>query len=130
MSFRTGVLFFMALFGTCHVHAAGPFTERCIHVHELQATRAVDTSMSREQEPERLVAAVLAVTLGPFGAHRLYFGTGAKVPIIYGLTFGGFGVLVVIDLAHILFTKDLAQYKRNSNVFMWAKPTNTATTPP
>ncbi|MBL8001763.1 MAG: TM2 domain-containing protein [Flavobacteriales bacterium] len=81
------------------------------------------------KDPERAVAAVLAVLVGPFGAHRLYFGTKPKVPIIYGVTFGGFGVLVLIDLGHILFTKDLTPYRDNDRVFMWAKP-RTASTPP
>ena len=50
--------------------------------------------------------------VGPFGAHRLYLGTTPKVAIIYGMTFGGFGVLVLIDLGHIVFTKDLAPYRQ------------------
>jgi hypothetical protein len=64
----------------------------------------------------------MAVTLGPFGAHRLYLGTTPKVPLLYGLTFGGFGVLVLIDLGHILFTKDLSVYRDSRQVLMWAKP--------
>ncbi len=86
-----------------------------------------DTAVAKE--PERAVAAALAVLVGPFGAHRLYFGTTPKVPIIYGVTLGGFGVLVLIDLGHILFTKDLSPYRHNNKVFMWAKP-KAATTPP
>jgi TM2 domain-containing membrane protein YozV len=78
---------------------------------------------------ERLTASLLALTLGPFGAHRLYFGTVPKVPIIYGITFGGFGVLVLIDLGHILFTKDLSPYRSNDKVFMWGKA-RSAPTPP
>lgn len=82
-------------------------------------------------EPQRLVAAVLAITLGPFAAHRLYLGTDVKVPIIYGLTFGGFGVLVLIDLGHILFSKDLQAFYNNDQVFMWAKgPGASSPTPP
>jgi hypothetical protein len=81
------------------------------------------------KEPERAVAAALAVLVGPFGAHRLYFGTKPKVPVIYGVTLGGFGVLVLIDLGHILFTQDLSPYRDNDKVFMWAKP-KAATTPP
>jgi TM2 domain-containing membrane protein YozV len=83
----------------------------------------------REKEPERWVAAGLAVLVGPFGAHRLYFGTKAKVPIIYGVTLGGFGVLVLIDLGHILFTKDLTPYRDNDKVFMWGKPRAPVTPP-
>ena len=82
-----------------------------------------------EKEPERWVAAGLAVLVGPFGAHRLYFGTTAKVPIIYGVTLGGFGILVLIDIGHILATKDLSPYRHNDKVFMWAR-SKAPTTPP
>ena len=85
---------------------------------------------SAHREPQRLVAATLTLTLGTFAAHRLYLGTNVKVPIIYGLTFGGFGVLVLIDLAHILFTKDLTVYMNNSKVFMWSGERAEELTPP
>ncbi|MCB0793590.1 MAG: TM2 domain-containing protein [Flavobacteriales bacterium] len=78
------------------------------------------TPASTTQEPERLIAAVLNLGLGTFGAHRLYLGTSPKVPIIYGITFGGFGILALIDLGHVLFTKDLDPYRHNEHVFMWA----------
>jgi hypothetical protein len=57
--------------------------------------------------------------MGPFGAHRHYLGSGPRVPVLYALTFGGFGVLVLIDLGHILFTKDLSAFQRNDKVLMW-----------
>lgn len=84
---------------------------------------------SQGTENKRWVAATLTIFLGPFGAHRLYLGTTAKVPVVYGITFGGFGVLALIDLGHILFTHDLSRFEHNDRVFMWAKP-RTATTPP
>lgn len=87
-------------------------------------------SSFQSAEPQRLVAALLAITLGPFGAHRLYLGTGVKVPLIYGITFGGFGILVLIDLGHILFTRDLTAYQHNTNVFMWSGRPSKETTPP
>jgi len=82
------------------------------------------------KKPKRVIAAALDLTLGPFGVHRLYFGTAVKVPLIYGLTFGGFGVLVVIDLAEILFTKDLGPFMNNDKVFMWSKGESGRSTPP
>jgi TM2 domain-containing membrane protein YozV len=82
------------------------------------------------REPKRLVAAALALTLGPFGVHRLYFGTDVKVPLIYGLTFGGFGVLALIDLGEILFTKDLGPFMNSDKVFMWGKGRSGSSTPP
>lgn len=109
--------------------AAGPYRQGAIDAAELRHAAGM-LPTEEGKEPQRLVAAALALTLGPFGAHRLYLGTGVKVPIAYGLTFGGFGVLAVIDLAHILFTKDLTPYRDNRNVFMWAQPRSGTATPP
>ncbi len=80
--------------------------------------------------PSRALAAVFALTLGPFGGHRLYLGTRPKVPLVYALTFGGFGVLAVVDLAHILFTHDLTAYQESDRIFMWAKPRQETLTRP
>lgn len=109
--------------------AAGPFSDRAAVITLLPSVEAVHGDTTR-REPQRLVAATLALTLGAFGAHRLYLGTDVKVPIIYGLTFGGFGVFVLIDLAHILFTKDLEAYMHNNKVFMWSNGGAKALTPP
>ena len=84
---------------------------------------------SLRREPERLVASVLAVGLGTFGAHRIYLGTRPGVPILYGITFGGFGILPLLDLGHLLFSKDLEPYRDNRQVFMWAKPRKPTTAP-
>ncbi len=116
--------------GPCKALAAGPYQDQII---ELQILLPAEngTEAAVRHEPQRLVAAVLAITLGPFAAHRLYLGTDVKVPIIYGLTFGGFGVLVLIDLGHILFSKDLQAFYNNDQVFMWAKgPGASSPTPP
>ena len=111
--------------------SSGPYVKNTLDLARLEVLvgeleRADSLS---EKEPERWVAAGLALLVGPFGAHRLYFGTKAKVPIIYGVTLGGFGILVLIDLGHILCTKDLTPYRHNDQVFMWAKP-RAAVTPP
>lgn len=131
---RHGVLS-MVLAGTAllcstNADAAGPFIRKS--GPEPPTLSVLNTSPDEVQhEPTRLIAAGLAVTLGPFGAHRLYLGTTAKVPVFYGLTFGGFGVLVLIDLGHILFTKDLTPYQHNKQILMWAgKAPPTVTTPP
>jgi TM2 domain-containing membrane protein YozV len=73
-------------------------------------------------ENERLVGSSLAVFLGVFGAHRIYLGTSPKVAVFYGLTFGGFGVLVLLDLGHLIFSKDLAPFRNNERVIMWGSP--------
>ncbi|MCC6839787.1 MAG: TM2 domain-containing protein [Flavobacteriales bacterium] len=130
-SLSIGMVLCMALLGIRPVRAlaGGPYQDRA-----QPLVGAIPSeyrwSSSATQEPKRLVAATLAVTLGAFGAHRLYLGTDAKVPVVYGLTFGGFGVLVLIDLAHILFTKDLQAYQANNQVFMWATGSPQRLTPP
>lgn len=113
--------------------AAGPHQA----LHEERLLVVVDSLASAEhaaaEQPEnqRLMATLLTVALGPFGGHRLYMGTGVKVPIIYTLTLGGcFGILPLIDLVHILTTKDLERYRNNKQVFMWAKPRTERLTPP
>lgn len=126
-SWSVGILLFLV--GTsANASSSGPFVKDTLDLarFELMVER---TDSLEGKEPERLVAAGLAVLVGPFGAHRLYFGTKAKVPIIYGVTLGGFGVLVLIDLGHILFTKDLTPYRNNDQVFMWAKPRPVVTPP-
>lgn len=129
-AFRTGVIscLFACLLLHGEVRGAGPFsTPLPAEVEWVLLENPVSGASVRE--PQRAVAAVLAVTLGVFAAHRLYLGTDAKVPIIYGLTFGGFGVLVLIDLAHILFTRDLQAYCGNRKVFMWAGEKRGSTVP-
>lgn len=75
----------------------------------------------KKEENPRLVGALLTITLGPFGAHRIYMGTDTKVPVFYTLTLGGgLGVLPVIDLGCILFTKDIEKYYANDQIFMWS----------
>jgi len=79
-----------------------------------------------QAENPRLVGSILALTLGPFGMHRIYFGTDVKVPIFYTLTLGGgMGFLPFVDLLHILFVRDLSYYYSNPRVFMFVgRPKN------
>ena len=101
------------------VYAGGPFRPSLGEAQVVEFLQAQADSTNSENT--RLMAGSLAVLLGPFGAHRLYLGTSAKVAVVYGLTFGGFGVLAVIDLGHILFTKDLGRFHNNDHVFMWTR---------
>ena len=107
------------------VRASGPY--RAMNAVELNLldslTEQYDLSIEDgpKEENARLISSSLAVLLGPFGAHRLYLGTTTKVAIIYGITFGGFGILATIDLFHLLFTKDLDAYRNSDKVFMWVK---------
>ena len=69
----------------------------------------------------KIVAITLALTMGVFGVHRLYLGTATKVPVIYTVTLGGFGILPLSDIIAILTTKNWEVYFHNGRVFMWAK---------
>ena len=126
------VVLLIILFGVVgRTTASGPFQpkwndaedELLWEVHQLPADTAA-------RHVSRALAAGLALTLGPFGGHRIYLGAPPKIPLIYSLTFGGFGVLVLIDLGHILFTKDLTVYQDNRKVLMWAGPEEDEPTPP
>jgi len=71
------------------------------------------------RENARLVAIALDLGLGLFGMHRLYLGTDVRVPIAYTLTFGGDGVLWLVDLALLIASRDIESYKNNPHFFMW-----------
>lgn len=90
-----------------------------VELHALQK-RESSHQEGGVQENHRAVAIGLAVLLGPFGAHRLYLGTTPKVAIAYGLTFGGFGVVALIDLVHLIVVKDLDRFRNNDRILMWA----------
>jgi TM2 domain-containing membrane protein YozV len=80
----------------------------------------------RKSENPRLVAIGLDLALGLFGMHRLYLGTDVKVPVAYTLTFGGGGILWLVDLALLIGSPSIESYKNNPHLFMWIPPTKTA----
>ncbi len=112
MPFIYCVLLALLLFRSTDIHAGGPF-----NVIEV----GIEPAPPPGRENARVVVSLLAVFLGPFGAHRLYLGTNVKVAVIYGITFGGFGILPLLDLGHVLFSKDLDRYRDNDRVFMWSQ---------
>ncbi len=80
----------------------------------------VQDIIKRAENP-KVVSILLAIALGPFGAHRLYLGTNFKVPLIYTLTLGGgLGILPAIDLIILIITKEISRFQNNSRVFMWS----------
>jgi TM2 domain-containing membrane protein YozV len=105
--------------------AGGPHVQLVVldqsTLDSLEAFSLVADSATVKGENARLISSSLAVLLGPFGAHRLYLGTTPRVAVVYGVTFGGFGLLALLDLGHLLFTKDLEPYRNNDRVFMWGK---------
>lgn len=111
------------------VQGAGPYDRHTVEV-ELRAAAGVVQDSAMSAPPSRALAAALAITLGPFGGHRILLGTSPVIPVVYGLTFGGFGLLVLIDLGHILFTHDLREYMDDRHVLMWAGRGGNGTTRP
>lgn len=102
-----------------------------VHLHRLQVhdtliipLSALDPELTAPQKKHpRLIAAILCLTLGPFGVHRLYLGTDPVVPVAYTLTLGGgLGLLTITDLVLICFSKDITPYMNNPHFFMWNKP--------
>jgi TM2 domain-containing membrane protein YozV len=89
------------------------------HVYTLR--NWLTTGDSSQVENPRLMAIVLDVTLGVLGMHRLYLGTSLKVPVFYALTLGGGGVLWIVDLGLLIFSKDIEKFKDNPKLFMWAE---------
>lgn len=77
---------------------------------------------TEKKNKSKLVAGLLAITLGPFGVHRLYLGTSPKVPIAYTLTLGGgFFILPLIDIFYIILSRDPNDIEDNNHVFIWNK---------
>ncbi|MFM7731159.1 MAG: TM2 domain-containing protein [Flavobacteriales bacterium] len=81
--------------------------------------RFEDYLMRHEDNP-RLVAIGLNIAVGVFGMHRVYLGTNLQVPIFYTFTAGGGGILWLVDLSMLIFTKDIRPFMNNPHVFMWA----------
>ncbi len=104
-----------------HGAAMGPFGADSVQALSDPGLLPVEINQPLAlQENHRGVAIALAVLLGPFGAHRLYLGTTPKVAIAYGLTFGGFGVVALIDLVHLIASKDLERFRDCDRILMWA----------
>ncbi len=71
-------------------------------------------------ENKKVTAAILTLTLGMLGVHRIYLGTAPYIPAVYLFTFGGgFFVLPIIDLVMILTTNDIAKFENNNKILMW-----------
>ena len=91
---------------------------------ELQDSNQVvdfDSIPSRQVKFKRGKAIFFTTLTGFLGGHRIYFGTHHRTPIIYSITFGGLGILPLIDLVHIIFTKDLSRYEHKSQIIMWGR---------
>lgn len=64
-------------------------------------------------------AIIFTVLTGFLGGHRIYLGTHHRTPIIYSVTLGGLGILPLVDLINIIFTKDISKFEDKSQIIMW-----------
>jgi len=120
---KQGVLFLAFLFSLILISPKTnaqeqfkPFKEK----KNSQTTTEQYTPIAGEKKTNnKLTAVLLGVTLGPLGVHRIFLGTSKKVPVAYALTLGGLGILPLIDIAHLIFKKDISPYQGNQKVFMW-----------
>lgn len=81
------------------------------------------TQLSKKIERKHLRAKAIIFTIltGPLGGHRVYLRTRPGAPIVYALTLGGFGILPLVDLAHLIFKKDISSFEENPKIMMWSK---------
>ncbi len=86
---------------------------------QIKQMASANFSMARSSKPHKFTAVVFALLAGPLGGHRVYLGTSTQVPLIYTVTLGGFGTLVVADIIAILVSKDLSHFQNNDKIFMW-----------
>ncbi len=90
---------------------------------DTEIFHATDVQMEIQENGEvkfkRGKAIIFTVLTGFLGGHRIYMGTHQRTPIIYSVTFGGFGILPIIDLLHLIFKKDISVYENKSQIIMW-----------
>ncbi|MDB4534067.1 TM2 domain-containing protein [Vicingaceae bacterium] len=93
-----------------------------IFEYQIDVNKGINDSTEVVRVKFRRGKAILfTIFTGFLGGHRIYFGTHHRTPIIYSLTFGGLGILPLIDLIHIIFTKDLDKFQDKSQIIMWGK---------
>ena len=116
------ILFFSVLNSKCdNITKAEEEFKVIIELQDSNIVADFDSIIPRTVKFKRGKAVAFTLFTGIFGGHRIYFGTHHRTPIIYSLTFGGLGILPIIDLIHIIFTKDLARYEHKSQIIMWGK---------
>jgi len=64
-------------------------------------------------------AILFTILTGPLGGHRVYLGTRPRTPIIYTIMLGGLGILPLVDLIHLIISRDMSQFIDNPKIIMW-----------
>ncbi len=123
------VFFLLAIISTLHLKATESIElnhsafKVIIELQNLDSLALDSTTIPeiKKVKFKRGKAIVFTLLTGFFGGHRIYFGTHHRTPIIYSITFGGLGILPIIDLIHIIFSKDLSRYEHKTQIIMWGK---------
>jgi TM2 domain-containing membrane protein YozV len=90
------------------------------NVHQTNKIKLITLLQKATVENKKVTAAILTLTLGMLGVHRIYLGTAPYIPAVYLFTFGGgFFVLPIIDLVMILSTNDISKFENNNKLLMW-----------
>lgn len=86
----------------------------------LKKLKLIALLQNATTENKKVTAAILTLTLGMLGVHRIYLGTAPYIPAVYLFTFGGgFFILPLIDLVMILTTNDISKFENNNRLLMW-----------
>lgn len=94
--------------------AAAPEEKQEIHIHYHQAVRPepqervehIYVPQEKFSRKNRLVALLLCLFLGVWGAHKFYLGK-IGVGVVYIFTYGLFGIGWLIDLVTLIFGNPL-----------------------
>jgi TM2 domain-containing membrane protein YozV len=91
-----------------------------LHITKNHKTKLLQLFQNTTSENKKVTAAILTLTLGMLGVHRIYLGTAPYIPAVYLFTFGGgFFILPLIDLVMIITTNDISKFENNNKLLMW-----------
>lgn len=123
------ILFIFLFFCGKSLFAMDDMVEKTISIDNFSVSTFVNDSLVvdiDQKKPaifKRGKAILFTIFTGILGGHRIYLGTHQRTPILYSITLGGLGILPVIDLFHIIFTKDLSRYENVPQIIMWGRIT-------
>lgn len=115
-------IFLMVLGG--NVHSKNTVNQQEDTVLTIAEGGTINASLNEQEVGRKHVRAkaiIFTILTGPLGGHRIYLRTRPGAPIIYSLTLGGFGILPLVDLAHLIFKKDISSFEKNPKIMMWTK---------
>ncbi|MCB0400838.1 MAG: TM2 domain-containing protein [Flavobacteriales bacterium] len=113
------------LFVRGHANQLAPIQQE-IDTILIQFQADTDSVGFQEQQAVRQVkfkrgkAILFTIFTGLLGGHRIYLGTHHRTPIIYSVTLGGLGILPLVDLINLIFTKDINKFDNKTQIIMWA----------